>query len=141
MINHFSILERFSELPGLRHCSISDNSGEEFYHKFLNAEFKNVIDKNTTLVVNLDNTAGYAPSFLDEAFGNLVFDYSLALVKKHLEIISNQEPSWKDMIETETFVQWEKRRNNNEPPKITENHSAWYRLVDGQIKKDIWLTP
>ena len=29
-------IKDFSEYPGLRHCSISDDSGEEFYHKILN---------------------------------------------------------------------------------------------------------
>ena len=29
----------FSEYPGLRHCNISDDSGEEFYHKILNKSF------------------------------------------------------------------------------------------------------
>ena len=30
----------FTEYPGLRHCSISDDSGEEYYHKILNKEYK-----------------------------------------------------------------------------------------------------
>ena len=105
-----SILESFSEYPGLRHCSISDESGEEFYHKVLNSEFKTVIDNQLLLVVNLDGTAGYAPSFLDEAFGNLVFDFSLDTVKSHIKIVSIQEPSWIELIENQTYVEWEERR-------------------------------
>ena len=68
-----SVLENFSEFPTLRYCNISDNSGEEFYHKVLNKEFKVAYEKKEKLIVNLDYTAGYAPSFLDESFGNLVF--------------------------------------------------------------------
>ncbi|EKJ85530.1 uncharacterized protein DUF4325 [Leptospira meyeri] len=117
----------FSEFPGLRHCKISANSGEEFYHKVLNSEFKKAIDNNFKLIINIDNTAGYAPSFLDEAFGNLIFDFSLEEVKKRLEIISHQEPDLKIMIEKETFEQWEKRRINNQKPKKTIKHKKWFR--------------
>ncbi len=136
-----SILGDFSEFPGLRNCNISENSGEEFYHKVLNREFKVAFEKKEKLAVNLDATAGYASSFLDEAFGNLVYDFSLEIVKKNIEIISNQEPHWKLMIETQTFPQWEKRRINNEPPKVTKDHNAWYRLTDTELKFAKWEQP
>ena len=109
-ISILKILKDFTEYPGLRHCSISDNSGEEFYHRVLNKAFKEAYEQNEKLIVDLDDTAGYAPSFLDEAFGNLVFDFSREIVSKNLELISNQEPLWKDMIKNETFNQWEERR-------------------------------
>jgi len=112
----------FSEFPGLRHCKVSDDSGEEFYHKILNYEFKKAIDNNEELYVVLDNTAGYAPSFLDEAFGNLVFDFSLKLVKKYLKVISKQEPDLIELLENETYPQWEERRIKNVKPKKTEDH-------------------
>ena len=66
-----SILNDFSEFPGLRHCNISANSGEECYHGVLNREFRNAYIENHKLTINLDNTAGYASSFLDEAFWKL----------------------------------------------------------------------
>lgn len=136
-----SVLENFSEFPGLRHCNISDKSGEEFYHKVLNREFKEQFEKGKKLTVNLDNTAGYASSFLDEAFGNLVFDFTLTNVKMHIEIISIQEPHWKTMIETETYLQWEQRRVTNKNPKITASHGAWFRLINSEIKSGIWEQP
>ena len=136
-----SVLKEFSEFPGLRHCNISENSGEEFYHGLLNSEFKNVLDSKDKLVVDLDETAGYASSFLDEAFGNLVFDFTLEIVKKHIEIISNQEPHWKEMIENQTFLQWEGRRVKGQNPKVTKIHKSWYRMVGKEIKSDIWETP
>ena len=125
----------FSEYPGLRHCSISDDSGEEFYHEILNYKFKECFERDETLIVNIDYTAGYAPSFLDEAFGNLVFDFSLLNIKKHLSIISNDEPDLKELIEKETFIQWEERRKENELPKITKKHKDWFRLVGDKIVK------
>ena len=58
-----SVFSDFSEFPGLRHCAISENSGEEFYHNVLNKAFKEAYDNKTKLTINLDNTAGYASSF------------------------------------------------------------------------------
>jgi len=136
-----SVLEDFSEFPALRHCSISDKSGEEFYHKVLNKEFKDAYLKGEKLIVNLDNTAGYASSFLDEAFGNLVFDFTLTVVKRHIQIISDQEPHWKDMIENQTYLQWEERRKNNQRPKVTMTHEPWHRLIDNELKAGIWEQP
>lgn len=140
MIN-ISVFENFSEFPALRHCNISDNSGEEFYHSVLNFSFKEALEKGEKLTVNLDNTAGYASSFLDEAFGNLVFDYSLEIVRKTVVVISNQEPHWKDMIENETYEQWETRRRQNQKPKITKNHEAWFRLENNKLIAKIWEQP
>lgn len=136
-----SILKDFTEFPGLRNCSISDSSGEEFYHRILNREFKLAYESGDKLCIDLDYTDGYASSFLDEAFGNLVYDFTLDVVKKHIQIISNQEPHWKDMIEKESYLQWEKRRKDNERPKVTANHEPWYRLVDKSLKFEIWEQP
>lgn len=136
-----SILTDFSEFPALRHCNISDKSGEEFYHSILNPAFKEAFDKKEKLAVNLDATAGYASSFLDEAFGNLVYDFTLDVVKKNIEIISDQEPHWKEMILNQTYTQWETRRKNNQAPKVTKTHSAWYRLINNELKLEIWEHP
>lgn len=37
--------------------------------------------KDLMLLVDLDGTSGYPSSFLDEAFGELVYDFSLEEVK------------------------------------------------------------
>ncbi len=136
-----SVLENFTEFPALRHCNTSENSGEEFYHKVLNAEFKEAFEKGEKLLVDIDNTAGYASSFLDEAFGNLVYDFTLEVVKKNVEIISTQEPHWKDMIENQTYLQWEERRKEAKMPKVTALHEPWYRLTNKQLKVEIWEHP
>jgi phosphomannomutase len=123
----------FSEYPGLRHCSISDDSGEEYYHKILNHEFKKTYEKRDKLKLILDFTAGYAPSFLDEVFGNLVYDFGIEVVEKYLIIISEEEPDLKEMIHNETFPQWQARRQKEDKPKKTAKHEPWYRLVDSKI--------
>ncbi len=129
------IADSFSMYPGLRHCDVSDDSGEEFYHKLLNARFAEVLENKGVLDVDLDGTAGYAPSFLDEAFGNLVFDFTLETVRKHLKVKSEEEPSWLDMLENETFPQWESRRNSGEKPKKTGRHPAWFRMEDTSLTR------
>jgi hypothetical protein len=123
----------FSEYPGLRHCRISDDSGELYYHKILNKAFKNALESKEDLSVDLDDTAGYAPSFLDEAFGNLVYDFTLEKVKKHLKVISNDEPDLLSILEDETYLQWEDRRLKKEKPKKTKKHSFWFALIDNII--------
>jgi hypothetical protein len=128
----------FDEFPGLRHCSISENSGEEYYHKVLNEAFKNAYEKDEKLVVDLDGTDAYASSFLDEAFGNLVYDFTLSNVTRLIEIISTEEPHWVKMLEEKTFPQWEARRINNEKIVITESHESWYRLINGELINKIW---
>jgi hypothetical protein len=137
-MNTISVFKDFSEFPALRHCNISDNSGEEFYHKVLNKVFKEAFEKDEKLEVNLDNTAGYASSFLDEAFGNLVYDFTLEVVRKYISIISDQEPHWKDMIENQTYSQWETRRKNNQRPIVTKDHEPWFRFVNNEIKSEVW---
>lgn len=131
----------FDEYPGLRHCTISEFSGEEFYHSVLNAAFKEALEKGEKIVIDLDNVDAYASSFLDEAFGNLVYDFTLKNVSKFVEINSNDEPHWIKMIQEETYIQWEDRRKNNDKVVVTENHKGWYRIIDGELKNDVWEKP
>lgn len=65
----------FSQSPGPRYCEQGEDSGEEFYHKVLNTAFVEALGKKIHLEIILDGADGYASSFLDEAIGNLVFDF------------------------------------------------------------------
>lgn len=134
-----SVLSNFSKYPGLRHCKFSETSGERFYHEVLNSEFKKSYENNELLKVVLDQTDGYASSFLDESFGNLVYDFTLEIVRKHLEIISEEEPHWLDMIYNKTFVEWEERRRKSDSPRITAKHKPWFRIVGTELKIDTWI--
>lgn len=133
------IAKDFSEYPKLRYCNLSETSAEKFYHEMLNKAFAEAFSHNQTLVVDLDDTAGYTSSFLDEAFGNLVYDFSLEVVKSNIEIISKDEPYWIPMIENETFPQWEERRDVGKFPKITKSHNPWYRIEGNELIKKEWL--
>jgi hypothetical protein len=107
---------------------MSQNSGEEFYHNLLNKSFYEAYISNSKLIIDLDNTAGYPPSFIDESIGNLVYDFGLNNVKNVLDIISAQEPNWIEYINTHTFPLWEQRRVNGQTPVKTAQHDPWYIL-------------
>jgi hypothetical protein len=133
------IISDYSKSPGPRYCYQGDDSGEDFYHKILNEKFKDALEKKKDLEVNLDGPDGYASSFLDEAFGNLIFDFGLENVRNRVKIISEEEPEWIEMIEKETYEQWEQRRKENKIPKKTTDHSEWYRFVNNSFEKKQWI--
>lgn len=133
MSKTISIKDEFGLYTGLRHIKVSEKSGEEFYHKILNKEFKKCIEKKETLTVDLDGVRGYSPSFIDEAFGNLVYDFGLENVKKYLIIKSIDKPFWKQSIETETYKLWEQRRLNGQAPIKTSEHENWWRMKNNEL--------
>lgn len=122
-------------VTGLRHADISDDSGEDFYHDHLNAWFFKAYTEQSKILIDLDDTSGYAPSFLDEAFGNLIYDFGYKSVTDLLEIKSDQEPHWKTMLQEETYLQWESRRSDQEKPRKSRKHNPWYKFVNGTILK------
>lgn len=88
----YSIAQDYTRTPGPRYISQGDFSGEHFRQTVLLDLFAEAVDKNEILVINLDNTAGYGPSFLEESFGGLARLKDKALVRKHLNFISEEEP-------------------------------------------------
>ncbi|MGV0846829.1 STAS-like domain-containing protein [Empedobacter falsenii] len=133
------ILELFGRFTGLRYVSLSEKSGEEFYHNYLNEIFKENIDSKTVLTVDLDGIRGYSPSFIDEVFGNLIYDFGDEYVNKYLLIKSDNNQFWIDSIKNETFKNWSIRRKKGDEPKKTDNHNEWWRLVDGEFIKKKWI--
>ena len=115
----------FTEYPGPRYDEQGPESGEKFYVEKLNPLFAKCVKDGKKLVVNLDGTAGFASSFLDEAFGQLTFDFGKDILDNALRIISSDEPEWPLMIRDETIPQWQKRRDTGQVPKATMK----YRVV------------
>jgi len=128
----------FSISPGPRYCNQGEDSGELFYHNVLNPNFAKACKEDDIICVVLDGADGYASSFLDEAFGNLVYDFGEDLVLKHIKIISEEEPEWIKMIQDDTCKQWQKRRDERQSPKITIQHPAWVRYDGGTLKCEVW---
>ena len=132
------VLTEFSESPGPRYENQGPDSGEKFYHDLLNDRFAQALQEDKILVLDLDGTDGYMSSFLDEAIGNLVYDFGAANVRKHLQVVSNEEPVWKKVIEEQVIPEWEKL--DKEPlKKSKKDHKEWYRIVDGNLKKGVWI--
>lgn len=131
-----NIAKEFSEYPGPRYIQQGESSGEEFYVNLLNPTFAECLNESKQLELNLDSSAGYATSFLDEALGELVFDFSEKVVREKLVIKSEEEPEWISFMETETYPQWEKRRLNGDQPKRSEPHNIHYLdPTDNKVKK------
>ena len=107
----------YSEYPGPRYSVQGLDSGEDYYHTILKDKFSNALEKGEILIIDLDNTAGYAPSFIDEIFGNLVYDFKYDLINKHLEIKSEDEPDWKELITDNILPKWLQKRKDNQPRK------------------------
>jgi hypothetical protein len=79
-------IEDFTEYPGGRSRESSSNSAEEFYEDVLQVKFKQAIEEDKVLIIDFDGAAGFASSFLDEAFGRLGHEFGLEECKKRLEI-------------------------------------------------------
>lgn len=135
------VLTQFSEFPGPRYCKQGSYSGEAFYHKVLNEAFADALENHEKLILDLDGTDGYMSSFIDEAVGNLVFDFGVELVKDNLIVISKEEKIWIDLVKQKVIPEWGENKENGIFPKKTfkKDHPAWYRLVAGKLEKKVWI--
>lgn len=123
----------FTEYPGPRYDEQGPESGEKFYVEKLNPLFLKCYRDGKKLVVNLDGTAGFASSFLDEAFGQLTYDFGADLLDEYLIIESGDEPEWPRMIKEESIPQWQKRREEGEAPKVTMRYKVYGINNNGDI--------
>ena len=135
-----NIAKDYSLFTGLRYCDISEHSGEDFYHKMLNEKFKEALDNHEKLLVVLDDVEddGYSPSFIDEAFGNLVYDFSEKIVRDNLILQSEKDPHVKYQVLEMTIPTGEKRRKEHEAPKKTQVHNPWFRLTNNGFERKVW---
>lgn len=87
------VLTDFSPTPGPRKIVEGKFSGEEFRQSYLEPKLKEAIEKQTKLFIDLDGTAGYGTSFLEESFGGLirVNKYSYEEILSHIELKSEEE--------------------------------------------------
>lgn len=93
------IAKDFTPAPGARNIDEGPYSGEEFLKKVLRPLFERALKEDFTVLVDLDNTEGYATSFLEEAFGGLARIYGPDKVLNHLDFKSEDEPLLIDEIE------------------------------------------
>lgn len=120
--NILKIIE-FTEYPGPRYIRQDKpghhTSGEAFYLYKLNAAFTQAYKDNKLLVLELDGVAGYPSSFLDEAIGELIYDFTRDIVSKHLAFETIMYKRRVNQVLQETYPQWEQRRILDE--KVTHS--------------------
>lgn len=107
----------FGEYPGPRYKSQGLDSAELFYEDLLNPYFKEAVADREILTLDLDFTAGYSPSFIDEIFGNLIYDFDFKDIEKFLKIKSEEEPHWINVVKEDVWPKWIKKKNAGEPRK------------------------
>lgn len=96
------IVDVYTDKPGARYNTQGPYSGEDFREKILYPIFKECLDNNETLEVDLDGGYGYGSSFLEETFGGMVrllYEKNIEPedIKKQMEIIkiiSKDNESW-----------------------------------------------
>jgi len=93
-----NIAAEFTRTPGPRFASQGDWSGEQFRDDFLEPWFLEARQKQARLLIDLDGGYGYAPSFLEEAFGGLARKYPVEAVLSTIAIKSGEEPMLEDRI-------------------------------------------
>ncbi len=85
----------FSRYPAGRYKTDGPFSGELFRENFLIP----VLDDNGHITIELDSTAGYGSSFLEEAFGGLIrLGYSSNQIKTAITL-NSEDPSLIEEIE------------------------------------------
>lgn len=83
----------YTKTPGVREEIEGDFPGEEFLEKILSPRFKQALAEKKKLFVDLDDTAGYATSFLESAFGGLAREYKdYKIILDNLELKSDDDP-------------------------------------------------
>ena len=92
--NILKIARDFSRNPGPRYRSEGENSGELFRESILFQRFEDARKKNMRLLIDLDGTAGFGTSFLEEVFGGLIREDGVALsdFRSVVELKSTEEP-------------------------------------------------
>lgn len=119
-----SVLD-FTEYPGPRYIRQDlDNemtSGEAFYVQVLNKTFAECFKNKKKLILVLDGVSGYPSSFLDEAIGELVFDFTLDVVKSILDFDTRMYKKRVQQVKEETYCQWEERRKKGDSVSHSSN--------------------
>lgn len=86
-------VSNFSKTPGSRYRDEGKkaHSGEEFREDILEPAFKQALEKNEKILVDLDGTIGYGTSWLEEVFGGLARLHGHEKVLKILNFKSEEE--------------------------------------------------
>lgn len=135
----------FTQNPGPRYIRQdkdgASTSGEAFYLQKLNAAFTQAVKENRQLIIELDGVSGYPSSFLDEAIGELVYDFSRDLVAKLLVLETIMYRRRAAQVIDETYDQWETRRQRNDVVTHSPNINMEISYISTSGKLDTKLIP
>lgn len=97
----YIVAQKFSKTPGPRTVIEGSHSGELFRKSYLHPLMDRLVKDKKRIVLDLDGTAGYGTSFLEEAFGGLIREdgFDKKTIKKHIELKSDEEDYLIDDIE------------------------------------------
>lgn len=87
-----NIAKEYTKTPGGRYIMEGPFSGEDFRERRLIPAVKKAMDANCQILIILDGGYGYAPSFLEEAFGGLIRNMRNQQIISMIHIISDEEP-------------------------------------------------
>lgn len=94
------VAKDFSKTPGPRYVIEGDYSGELFRKDVLWPKVSETICRGLPLEIDLDGTAGYGTSFLEEAFGGLIRHHGLTAEQvRSIKFVSKEEPYLLEDIE------------------------------------------
>jgi STAS-like domain of unknown function (DUF4325) len=93
-----NIAKEYTPQPGPRTREEGHFSAEQFMDEVLLDKFDKAVSGGAKLIVELDGGYGYGTSFLEEAFGGLARKRGIAVVLRHIEIRSEEEPYLRDDV-------------------------------------------
>lgn len=99
-MSFIKVSKDFSTAPGGRKRAYGRHSAEEFLETILLPKYIESMAAGTPLRIDLDGTAGYAASFLDEAFAGLARARAPENILAHLVLISREQPELIEEITT-----------------------------------------
>lgn len=131
----------FTEDPGPRYIRQDKEgamtSGEAFYLEVLNSAFMTCYRDGIKLVLSLDGVSGYPSSFLDEAIGELVYDFSQEVVSNILQFDTRFFKRRVAQVVEETYKQWNQRRKDRDVVVHSPNlqYMVYTLMSDGELKQ------
>lgn len=107
-----NIAKDFSRCPGARYPEEGNYSGQEFREQLLSPKLTIARETGVHLVIIMDGSAGYATSFIEEAFGGLVREgrFTLEQILDTITIVSEEDPSYIDDAKAYMKNAWEHRK-------------------------------
>lgn len=88
---NLSVLE-FTDTPGVGYRDLGPFSGEQFLEEYLLPKYKQAVEERKQLVVSMDGTGGYGPSFIEVAFKGLVEKTKDRKIKERLIVTFDDDP-------------------------------------------------